>query len=315
MENVCYLRRKKIGEGTYAVIYMADKMEKNDKSEGKIINNGKGKRVLGQVAIKRMKKWDKGIDISTIREIKTLSRINDQYICNIQDIFFFGETLNIILEYAEGNLEDLIKNREIIFMPADIKWMFYMICRGVCALHSKFILHRDLKPSNILIKDGILKLADFGLSRDIGDDMTSNVVTRWYRAPELIYGDRNYAFSVDIWALGCILGEMLLRVPIFPAEDDFKQLEMIFKTLGTPDSKDCSYFKQLPNYLEYPNYPKIMLKNIFSGASDDIIDLIGKMFIYNPIERIDIYEILQHEYFTNEPLPNRDTNITKISKG
>ncbi|KAG0417025.1 putative serine/threonine-protein kinase KIN28 like protein, partial [Dictyocoela roeselum] len=172
----------------------------------------------------------------------------------------------------------------------------------------------DLKPSNILVSSGVLKLADFGLSRDVSDSMTANVVTRWYRAPELIYGNRDYAFSVDIWALGCILAEILLRVPLFPAEDDFKQLDLIFRTLGSPDPTECEYLKKLPNFLEYPPYPKTPLKNIFSGASDDVIDLLKKMFAYDPVRRIDVFEILQHEYFSNEPPPNKNTTVTKICK-
>lgn len=305
--DYCYIRRKKIGEGTYAVIYEADKFETKLKKE-KMVKSSNGCKMIGKVAIKRMKKWDAGIDISTIREIKTLSRINSPYICNMEEIFYYNQTLNIVLEFAEGNLENLIRNKKVIFMASDIKWMFFMICQGLSVLHSKFILHRDLKPANILIKDGILKLADFGLSRNLDYEMSCNVVTRWYRAPELFFGDKKYTFSVDIWAFGCILGELLLRIPLFPGEDDFKQLELIFKTLGTPE---INIFKNLPNFLEYPKYPNKSLKNIFSGASSDILNLIEKMFIYDPNKRINIFEILTHEYFINEPLPNKNTQVTK----
>ncbi|KAF2344692.1 Protein kinase domain [Trinorchestia longiramus] len=315
MTHNCYIRRKKIGEGTYAVIYQADIATGCPKDTPKIVNSPRGLRIVGKVAIKKMKRLSSALDISTVREIKTLKRISHPNLCNITEVFMFADTINIVLEYAETNLEAVIRNRNVIFVPADIKWLFCMICRGLCALHRRFIVHRDLKPSNILVRQGTLKIADFGLSRPIDSDMTPNVVTRWYRAPELLYGDRRYTFAVDVWALGCILGEMLLRTPMFPADDDFRQLELIFRTLGTPTEQQWPGMAALPAYLEYPKYPQTPLGSLFSGASDDTVSLLGGMLRFDPLKRLDVKEILAHQYFVSEPRPNVDTKVLTIEAG
>ncbi|EPR80059.1 Protein kinase [Spraguea lophii 42_110] len=303
-----YIRRSKIGEGAYAVIYKSEEYE--GESDSKIVKETilPMKRV---VAIKKIKNRTAGIDGSAIREIKALRAINDKYVIRIHDVFFHNDSLNIVLEHVRCSLESIIKNKNIIFMPSDIKAWMYMIVRGVFAMHKKFFIHRDIKPSNILIdSQGVIKIADLGLARSIGlDHFTPTVATRWYRSPELLFGSNLYGFCVDIWSIGCIFAELFLRVPYLPGNDDINQLDTIFRALGTPTEKEWPQMKMLPDYIELPNYPKTPLNALFTGASKDALDLMGKMFIYNPPMRITTKNILQHEYFKNSPKPTRRSDI------
>lgn len=152
----------------------------------------------------------------------------------------------------------IIKDRSLVFLPADIKSWMAMTFRGLEFCHRNWILHRvcsllhvphqpltrsqDLKPNNLLIaSDGQLKIADFGLARDFADPgykMTCQVITRWYRPPELLYGGRYYGTAVDIWSVGCIFAELMLRIPYLPGESDMDQIKTIFRALGTPTEED-----------------------------------------------------------------------------
>lgn len=320
--NKGYIRNQKLGEGTYATIYFADEVETLGNS--KILEKDEEHVFIKKVALKMIKKTEyaQGMEISAIREIKTLKKINSPYVIEIHDAFLYKDSTCLVIEYIETNLEEIIKNKKIIIMPSDIKAWILMILKGLFACHKKFIVHRDIKPNNILIKmDGTLKIADFGLAREIdGNEMTSNVVTRWYRAPELLMGCKLYTFAVDIWSLGCVFAELFLRTPYFPADNDFSQLETIFKALGTPTDKEWPNMTKLPNYVKYPIYQATPMKNLFTGASEDAINLLEKMLIYDPVKRITVLNALKHNYFINKPRPTKqeklpfycDSNITNI---
>lgn len=188
------------------------------------------------------------------------------------DVFSNKTNLNLVLEYLDTDLEAVIKDRSLIFQAADIKSWMAMCFKGLEFCHRNWILHRvscgllrraallrqvtllrlcslgviarqqDLKPNNLLIAaDGRLKLADFGLAREYADaeaKMTHQVVTLWYRAPELLFGARSYTDAVDNWAAGCIFAELMLRLPYMAGESDFGQLETIFRALGSPTEED-----------------------------------------------------------------------------
>ncbi|XP_058165623.1 cyclin-dependent kinase 7 isoform X2 [Dasypus novemcinctus] len=165
----------------------------------------------------------------------------------------------------------------------------------------------DLKPNNLLLdENGVLKLADFGLAKSFGSPnrvYTHQVVTRWYRAPELLFGARMYGVGVDMWAVGCILAELLLRVPFLPGDSDLDQLTRIFETLGTPTEEQWPDMNSLPDYVTFKSFPGIPLQHIFIAAGDDLLDLIQGLFLFNPCTRITATQALKAKYFSNRPGP------------
>ncbi|RVD92933.1 CMGC CDK CDK7 kinase [Tubulinosema ratisbonensis] len=308
--NFSYVKKKKIGEGAYSTIFLAEQYE--SEKESKIIEEPKGnfKQV---VAIKQFKiiQGVKGIDINAVREIKALKMLKSPFILEMFDIFMHDFSLHMVLEYIPFTLENIIKSNKLIIYASDIKAWMIMILKGLNEIHSKFFIHRDLKPNNILFKGGILKLADFGLTRKMSNEnMTTTVITRWYRPPELLLGCKNYNNTIDIWSLGCIMAELYLRVPFFAGESDISQLDLIFKALGTPEQ---SYFEKVTDSLplKFKDYPESDLKQLFTAMSEDGMNLMLKMLSYDPSKRPSVLEILQDEYFKSKPYPKTKDELIK----
>ena len=140
------------------------------------------------------------------------------------DTFYVMKNIFIVLELMEGDLGEIVRNQTVPFTEAQVKCLMFQILQGLKYLHDKGIMHRDLKPDNLLISpEGLLKFTDFGLSRYFGTPerkLTTGIVTRYYRAPEILYGAQYYGPSIDMWSAGCILAELLLRSPIFPGTTD-----------------------------------------------------------------------------------------------
>lgn len=303
--NTNYIKKEKLGEGTYATIHMADEVESLSKK--KFLDESEEYVYKRCVALKRIKltEYSQGIEISAIREIKALKQIKNKHVIDLYDVFLYNKNIHLVLEYIHTDLEAIIQNKQIIIMPADIKAWLLMTLKGLYACHRKFIIHRDIKPNNILINNkGIVKIADFGLARGIDViPMTNNVVTRWYRAPELLFGSKHYSFSVDMWAIGCVFAELFLRTPFFASDNDFQHVELVFKALGTPTEKEWKNHTTLPNYVKYPIYNKMPFKTIFTAASDDAIELLEKMLVFDPTKRITCLNAIKHDYFKNLPKP------------
>lgn len=303
--NTSYIKIKKIGEGTYASVYLADEVQ--TLSTQKIIKSEDECIKIRQVAIKCIKitSHSTGIEISAIREIKALKNIQHKYVLELFDVFIHKGAVHLVLDYVITNLEIIIKKKAIIFMPCDIKSWVQMILKGVYACHRKFIMHRDLKPNNILItKNGIVKIADFGLARHIDlVKMTPNVVTRWYRAPELLLGCSHYSFGVDMWAVGCIFAELYLRVPLFGADSDIQMLDSIFRLLGTPNQSTWRKVTEIENYVEFKEHKSVPLRSVFTGACNEGLNLLERMLSLDPLKRITCLNALKHDYFKNEPRP------------
>ena len=172
-----------------------------------------------------------------------------------------------------------------------------------------------MKPNNLLIaNDGTLKIADFGLARSFArpyENMTSQVVTRWYRAPELLFGSKHYSTAVDIWAVGCIFAELMLRVPFVAGSSDMEQLTTIFKALGTPTESEWPGLTTLPDYVSFPFYPKQPLRHIFTAADAETLDLLGKMLTFAPAKRITAVDALNHPYFKKLPYPTEPSRLPR----
>lgn len=303
-----YVKQDKLGEGTYAVVY-----------------SGVQKSTGRTVAIKKIKigQFKEGLDMSAIREVKFLRECHHENVIELIDVFSQKQNLNLILEFLTADLEHLIKDKTILFSPSDVKSWLVMTLRGLHYLHTRFILHRDLKPNNLLLSSsGVLKLADFGLARDFGQaytNMSPNVVTRWYRAPELFLGAKNYGTGIDLWAVGCIFAELLLRNPYMPGENDMGQLNIIFQALGTPSESDWPGFKNLPSFVEFKQYPKPDPRTLFTAAQDEELELLYWMLNLNPLNRPTTLQALRHKYFSMLPrptapdkLPSRGGGLKKV---
>lgn len=299
-----YTKEKKVGEGTYAVVYL-----------GKQISSGK------DVAIKEIKTggFKDGLDMSAIREVKYLQEMSHPNVIELIDVFSDKErNLNLVLEFLPADLEQIINDKSIMISPADIKSWMLMTLRGVFHCHRNGIMHRDLKPNNLLISPtGELKLADFGLARAFGgpkEVFTSNVVTRWYRAPELLFGAHHYSPEIDIWAAGVIFAELMLRTPYLPGKDDTNQIVVTFQALGTPTEAIWPGVSHLPNYnnlVMYPPPSRQELRNRFPAATEDALDLLCAMLKLDPNQRWNATQCLTSKYFTEFPRPTEPSKLPK----
>ncbi|XP_058228344.1 cyclin-dependent kinase D-3 [Rhododendron vialii] len=308
-----YLKREVLGEGTYGVVYKA-------------IDTKTGQTV----AIKKIRlgKQKEGVNFTALREIKLLKELKDSNIIELIDAFPHKGNLHLVFEFMETDLEAVIRDRNIVLSPADIKSYLQMTLKGLAFCHKKWVLHRDMKPNNLLIGPrGQLKLADFGLARIFGSPdrrFTHQVFARWYRAPELLFGAKAYGPAVDVWAAACIFAELLLRRPFLQGNSDIDQLGKIFAAFGTPKLSQWPDMQYLPDYVEYQHVPGQPLRQLFPMASDDALDLLSKMFMYDPKARISAQQALEHRYFSSgppptepallpRPPPKRDSLNSKVS--
>lgn len=306
-----YFKVRKLGEGTYATIYLAKEIEKMDETDI-FTAEDPHENFTRYVAIKRIKKteYGTGIEVNAIREIKTFKKTQNEYLLKMLNIFEYKGDIHIVLEYVEYSLDKIIRSKEIVLMPSDIKSWVFMLLMGLKELHDNYILHRDLKPNNLLITEGgKLKVADFGLCRKITEAMTPSAVTRWYRAPEMLLGIGQYSFSGDIWSVGVIMAEMFIRAPFFAAETDIQQLECICRVLGTP--KNFDLFDEKTVSFKLKHFPPVDLKNIFTAVSDDAIDLLKNMLQFDPRKRISVNDALNHVYFRTKPFATKIENLPK----
>lgn len=293
-----YLKRQVLGEGTYGVVYKAF-----DTMTGQI------------VAIKRIRlgNYKEGVNFTALREIKLLKELKDPNIIELIDAFPHDGNLHLVFEFMQTDLEAVIRDRNIVLSLADIKSYMQMTLKGLAYCHKKWVVHRDMKPNNLLIgEDGQLKLADFGLARIFGSPnrkFTYQVFARWYRAPELLFGAKQYGSGVDIWAVACIFAELLLRRPFLQGSSDIDQLGKIFAAFGTPKPSQWPDMVCLPNYMEYQYVPAPPLRTLFPTATDDALDLLAKMFTYDPRARISAEQALEHRYFSSLPLPTKPAEL------
>ena len=260
-----------------------------------------------------------GFDVSALREITILKELNHENIEKIIDMFYSINSLYVLKEYADTVLTRLIHNSVAKYLDikeADKKGIMQQILSGLVEIHRNGILHRDLATSNILItKQGIVKISDFGLSRFIASPdrpMSQGVITINYRSPEILFGANYYSFPIDIWSVGCIFGEILLEQIVFNGKDDVEILKNIFDLLGTPNDNSWPDTIQLPKFRIFKGTPDSSIKKKFANFSEECQDLISKMLVLNPNNRITAEEALNHPYFKTEPLPSKKERIAEI---
>ncbi|MED6281162.1 Cyclin-dependent kinase 20 [Characodon lateralis] len=286
----------RIGEGAHGIVFKAKHIETGE-----------------TVALKKvaLRKLEEGIPNQALREIKALQEIEDnQHVVKLKDFFPHGTGFVLVFDFMLSDLSEVIRNYQRPLTPAQVKCYMMMLLKGVAFLHHNNIMHRDLKPANLLISpSGHLKVADFGLARlfsNQGERLYSHqVATRWYRAPELLYGARKYDEGVDLWAVGCIFGELLNSSPLFPGENDIEQLCCVLRVLGTPTQDSWPEIVELPDYnkITFKENPAIPLEEIVPDTSSQAIDLLCKFLVYPSKQRCSARQALIHPYFFSSPLP------------
>ncbi|RUS23962.1 cyclin-dependent kinase 10 [Jimgerdemannia flammicorona] len=289
----------RIGEGTYGVVYRA-----RDRNTKEIV-------ALKKI---RMERETDGLPVSSLREIILLKRLNHPNIVNVLDVAVGNQldAIFLVMEYCEQDIATLIDTVHKQFSTSEVKCLMQQLLRGLEYCHEHFVIHRDLKLSNLLLtSQGILKIADFGLARNFGlpsKPMTPKVVTLWYRAPELLFGETNYTTAVDMWSVGCIFGELLQNKPLLNGSVEARQIEAIVALLGTPHEGIWQGFNKLPlvkSGLKLPQQKYNNLKVNFQGWSDNTTDLLNKLLTYDPRKRTTVKQALAHPYFAEAP-PAKD---------
>jgi serine/threonine protein kinase len=283
-----YERVEKIGEGTYGVVYKA-----RDRSNGVVC-------ALKKI---RLADEDEGVPSTAIREISLLKELKHENIVSLKDVVYMDSKLYLVFEYLDQDLKHFMDTSQDLDATT-VKSYLHQLFKGIAFCHAHRVLHRDLKPQNLLLDmSGHLKLADFGLARAFSVPLrqyTHEVVTLWYRAPEILLGSEHYSTPADMWSAGCIFAEMVNRLPLFPGDSEIDELFRIFRTLGTPDESTWPGVSELPNYKSaFPKWqPQLLARSVPSLCAQGL-DLLSDLFVYTPADRITCKKALAHPYFAD----------------
>jgi serine/threonine protein kinase len=281
-----YRKLEKIGEGTYGVVFKAE-----DKMTGNIV-------ALKKI---RLEHEDEGVPSTAIREISLLKELEHPYVVRLLEVVHSENKLYLIFEFLDQDLKRYMDKMAAGFDRQLVKSYMYQIVKALAFCHSHRVLHRDLKPQNMLIdRSGVIKLADFGLARAFNVPLrtyTHEVVTLWYRAPEILLGSKHYSTPVDMWSVGCIFAELVNRKPLFPGDSEIDELYKIFQLLGTPTEETWPGFSALPDYM--PTFPHWKARDLREKVPlcEQGIDLMLKMLTYEPSKRISAKAAMDHPYF------------------
>lgn len=239
-------------------------------------------------------------------EISLLKELKHPNIVSLQDVLMEDNRLYLIFEFLSMDLKKYMDSlpSERMLDPELVRSYMYQITAAILFCHRRRVLHRDLKPQNLLIsKDGLIKVADFGLGRSFGipvRNYTHEIVTLWYRAPEILLGSQRYSCPVDVWSLGCIFSEMVTRKPLFQGDSEIDQLFRMFRILKTPGEETWPGVTSLPDYK--PTFPCWTSNNLSQQVKNMCpagLDLLQKSLVYDPAYRISAKEMLEHKYFEN----------------
>ncbi|KAK4717845.1 hypothetical protein R3W88_016183 [Solanum pinnatisectum] len=273
-----------IGRGAYGIVCSVFNAELNE-----------------MVAVKKIANaFDNYMDAKrTLREIKLLRHLDHENVIGLRDVIppplrrEFSDVY-IATELMDTDLHQIIRSNQGL-SEDHCQYFMYQLLRGLKYIHSAHVIHRDLKPSNLLLNANCdLKICDFGLARPNleNENMTEYVVTRWYRAPELLLNSSDYTAAIDVWSVGCIFMELMNRKPLFAGKDHL---------LGTPTESDLSFLRNedAKRYVrQLPRHPRQQLAKVFPHVNPLAIDLVDKMLTLDPTRRITVEEALAHPYLT-----------------
>ncbi|CAN1269446.1 Serine/threonine-protein kinase MHK [Linum perenne] len=266
------------------------------------------------VAVKKMKRkfyfWE---ECMNLREVKVLQRLSHPNIIKLKEVVRENNELFFIFEYMEHNLYQIMKERESPFTEKEIRSFMAQVLQGLSNMHKNGYFHRDLKPENLLVTKDVLKIADFGLARELSSHppYTEYVSTRWYRAPEVLLQSSIYTPAIDMWAVGAILAELFTLSPIFPGESEIDQLYKICCVLGSPDWSTFPEATNIPRLMNvsHSEITPANLADIIPNASSEALDLIVQLCSWDPLKRPTADQALQHPFFhvaMRVPYPLRD---------
>lgn len=280
-----YKSVRQLGDGTYGSVIKAV-----NKQTGEV------------VAIKKMKRkfynWD---ECMQLREIKSLKKLNHVNIVRLKEVIRENDELFFVFEYMESNLYQSVKDRDKMIPENKIRNIMFQVLQGLAYMHKHGFFHRDLKPENLLVTKDTVKLADFGLAREIRSrpPFTEYVSTRWYRAPEVLLRARNYNSPIDIWAAGAIMAELYLLRPLLPGSSEADQIFKICSIMGTPTAQTWPEGQRLATAMnfKFPSFVPTPLSNIIPHASEEALELLTEMLRYDPQKRPTAAQCLQHRYF------------------
>lgn len=303
IQQIQYTQSQMVGHGSFGVVFQTQILPNNEIAAMK--------RVLQD---KRFKN----------RELQIMKLVHHRNIADLKYYFYTNNDknelyLNLILEFVPETLykaSHYYVSKRLSMPPLEVKLYTYQMFRALNYIHSQGICHRDIKPQNLLInpETGELKLCDFGSAKILNpnEPNVSYICSRYYRAPELIFGATNYTTKIDVWSAGCVMAELILGQPLFPGDSGIDQLVEIIKILGTPSKDQIKNMNS--NYTEhkFPQIKPIPLTKIFKKITSDTISFLIKVLQYSPIDRISCVEALVDGYF--DELRNEELKLPNYRK-
>jgi serine/threonine protein kinase len=303
-----YQVTKAVGYGAYGFVCAAMNAENGQKYAIKKCQNvfneiEDGKRILREIKLLTFMKHENLLTIADLLPPREKSKFEDVY---------------IVGDLMDTDLNNVLRSRQKL-TDEHYQYFIYQVLRGLKYIHSASVLHRDLKPANLLTNISCdLKICDFGLSREYNpndclQELTDYVVTRWYRAPELLLMCTQYTPAIDIWSCGCIFAELMNRKPLFCGRDYLHQLSLICDALGTPTEDDYQQWLHNPEAIRYlrkmPRKTPKNLETLVPKMQNPVaVDFIKKMLMFNPLKRHNAEQLLTHSYLaalhdpTDEPV-------------
>lgn len=291
---------EKIGEGTYGKVFKARVVSTNE-----------------VVAIKEMKidSTEEGIPSTAIREIALLKTVQHAQVVRLLDVICKPGKLLLVFEFMDSDLKKYMKARNGTLAPTIVVNFSRQMFLGMEFLHSHRIIHRDMKPQNLLVDENRkLKIADFGLARAYSiplPEYTHEVITLWYRPPEILLGGKLYSLPVDLWGCGCIVAEMATGGPLFPGDSEIDTCFKIFQKFGTPTEQQWPDLNKLPDFKPtFPKWPKKSwsnIRNTMAQVGEVGVDLLEALFEYDPGKRMSARAALSHPYIN---LANAQDDVT-----
>ncbi|KAK4232112.1 kinase-like domain-containing protein [Podospora fimiseda] len=298
--NSSFQQLEKLGEGTYATVF-----------------KGRNRQTGEYVALKEIHlDSEEGTPSTAIREISLMKELKHENIVALHDVIHTENKLMLVFEFMDGDLKKYMdtNGERGALKPGVIKSFMYQLLKGIDFCHKNRVLHRDLKPQNLLINNkGALKLGDFGLARAFGipvNTFSNEVVTLWYRAPDVLLGSRTYNTSIDIWSAGCIMAEMYSGRPLFPGTTNEDQIVRIFRIMGTPTERTWPGLTQYPEYkTTWQMYATQPLSSILPQIDPAGIDLLQQMLQLRPELRVSAEQALKHHWFSDLEAAQKDQQV------